>query len=79
MTNLLKCEIWSLLDYLYHQNQYKIIGIYLSRQTNMSISQQINLAGKLVEDHCAMMFFITEKQQKTSELSLSHIKHSRII
>ena len=45
----------------------------------MSISQQINLAGKLVEDHCAMMFFITEKQQKTSELSLSHIKHSRII
>ena len=32
----------NLLDYLYHQNYYKLIGIDLSRQTNANISQQIN-------------------------------------
>ena len=31
-----------LLDYSYHQNYYKLIGIDLSRQTNTSINQQIN-------------------------------------
>ena len=31
----------NLLDYLYHQKCYKLIGIDLSRQTNMSIPQQI--------------------------------------
>ena len=41
------------------------IGIDLSRQTNMSISQQINFVGKLEEDDGPTMFFITEKQQKT--------------
>ena len=29
----------SLLDYLYHQKYYKLIGIDLSRQTNANISQ----------------------------------------
>ena len=38
--------IGNLLDYLYHQNYYKVIGIDLSRQTNTSITQQINLTGK---------------------------------
>ena len=32
----------NLLDYLHHQNYYKLIGIYLSRQTNTNIPQQIN-------------------------------------
>ena len=54
----------TLLDYLYHQNYYKLIGIDLSRQTNMSIPQQINFAGKLEEDNGATIFFIAEKQQK---------------
>ena len=40
----------SLLNYLYHQKYYKLIGIDLSRQTNTSIPQQINLTGKLEED-----------------------------
>ena len=31
----------NLLDYLYHQKCYKLIGIDLSRQTNTSIPQQI--------------------------------------
>ena len=40
----------SLLNYLYHQKYYKLIGIDLSRQTNTSIPQQINLTRKLEED-----------------------------
>ena len=32
----------NLLDYLYHQNYYKFIGIDLSRQTNTTIPQQTN-------------------------------------
>ena len=53
-----------LLDYLYRQKYYKLIGIDLSRQTNTSISQQINFTGKLQEDDDAIMFFVSEKQQK---------------
>ena len=54
----------NLLDFSYHQNYYKIIGIDLSRQTNTSISQQINFIGKLEEGDGAIMFFIDEKQHK---------------
>ena len=53
------------LDYLYHQNYCKLISIDLSRQTNMSIPQQINFTRKLEENDGATMFFIAEKQQKT--------------
>ena len=35
----------NLLDYLYHQKHYKLIGINLSRQSNTSI-KQFNLTGK---------------------------------
>ena len=55
----------NLLDYLYHQNYYKVIDIDLSRQINTSILQQITFIGKLEEDDGATMFFISEKQQKT--------------
>ena len=55
----------NLLYYLYHQNYYQLIGIDLSKQINMSITQQINFKGKLEEDDGATMFFINEKQQKT--------------
>ena len=41
----------------------KIIGIDLSRTTNLGITQQINFAGKLEEDHGATMFFIAKKKQ----------------
>ena len=34
-----------LLDYLYRQNYYRLIGIDLSRQTNITILQQVNYAG----------------------------------
>ena len=49
-----------LLDYLYHQNYYKLIGIDFLRQKNASIAQQIYFTGKLEEDDGA-----TEKQPKT--------------
>ena len=55
----------NLLDFSYHQNYYKLIGIDLSRQTNTSISQQINFIGKLEENNGATMFFIALKEQKT--------------
>ena len=47
----------NLLDCLYHQKYYKNIGIDLSRQTNTSISQQINFVGKLVEHDGGTMLF----------------------
>ena len=40
----------NLLDYVYHQKYYKLIGIDLSRQTIMSVPQQINFVAKLEED-----------------------------
>ena len=54
-----------LLHYLYHQNYYKLIGIYLCREKNTNIPQQINFAGKLEKGYGVTMFFIAEKQQKT--------------
>ena len=54
-----------LLDYLYHQNYYKPVGIDISKQTNTSIPQEINFTGKWQQDDGgATMFFITEKQQE---------------
>ena len=55
---------WNLLDYLYHQNYYNLIGIDVSKQLNVSIAQQINFLGKLEEDDGATIFFVSEKQQK---------------
>ena len=52
----------NLLDYLYHQKYYKVIGIDLSRQTNTVISQQINFTKKLEEDDGAKISIIAEKQ-----------------
>ena len=55
----------NVLDYFYHHNYYKLIGIDLSRQMNTSIPQQINFTGNLEENDDASMFFVAEKQQKT--------------
>ena len=48
----------NVLDYLYHQKYYKLNGMDLSRQTDTTVSQQINFTGKLEEDNGATMFFI---------------------
>ena len=58
------CTTGTLLDYLYHQNYYKLIATYLSRQTDKTIPQQINLTGKLEEDDGVKMFFTAERQKK---------------
>ena len=55
----------NVVDYSYHQNNYELIDIDLSRQTSTTIPQQINFIGKLEEDEGAIMLFIAEKQQKT--------------
>ena len=55
----------NLLDFSFHQNYYKFIGIDLSKQINTSIPQQINFTGKLQEDDGATMLVLAEKQQKT--------------
>ena len=54
----------TLLDYLYHQNYYKLISIDLSRQKNTYIRHQINFTEKLENDEDATMFCIVEKKQK---------------
>ena len=41
----------NVLDNLYYQNYYQLIGINLSRQTNRNSSHQVNLVGKLEEYH----------------------------
>ena len=63
MKNLLKCQkndytTGNLLDFLYHQNYYKLIGIDSSRQTNGNILQQINFVGKLEQDDGATIFVV---------------------
>ena len=55
----------NILDFSYHQNYHRFIGIDLSRQTNTSIPQQINFTRKLKKDGDAIMFFIAKKQQET--------------
>ena len=52
----------NLVDYLYNQNYYKLIGIDLSRQINRSIPQQNNFTEKLEKDDGAIMFFISKKR-----------------
>ena len=55
----------NLLDYLYHQNYYKLNCIDLSRQTNKTVLQQSNFTSKLEEEDGATMFFIGKNEQKT--------------
>ena len=51
------------MDYFYHQIYYKPIGIDLSRQRNISVSQFLF---KLEEGNGVPIFFIAENQQKTT-------------
>ena len=52
----------NLLDIAYFIENYKQIGIDLSKQTKLKDPQQIDFIGKLEnQDHEATMFFIIEK------------------
>ena len=54
----------NLLDHFYHQNYYKLIGVALSRQKNMSIPQQIKFVVKLEEDEGGVMFLMLKSSKK---------------
>ena len=55
------------LDFLYFKQNYKLIAIDLSKQTNLKNLQQINFIGKLKnQDYEATMFFIIEKSEETT-------------
>ena len=57
----------TLLDYSYHQNYYKLIGIHLLRQKNTKISQ-ISFTRKLEEDNDATMFLSLKSSKKNFSL-----------
>ena len=57
----------NLLDFAYFRENYRLIAIDLSKQTNLKDLQQINFIGKLEgQDHGAAMFFIIEKSEETT-------------
>ena len=59
----------NLLHYEYFPKHYKLIGIDLTKQTeleNLDLKQQIDLIGKLERNEGATMFFIIEKSEETT-------------
>ena len=54
----------NLLDFSYHRNYYKLVGIDSSWQTNTSISQQINFVKKLEECDVTIMFLLLKSGKK---------------
>ena len=55
-----------LLDFAYFIENYKLIAIYLSKQTKLKDPQQINFIRKLDKDNGATIFFIIEKSEETT-------------
>ena len=54
------------LDFSYFKENYRLIGIDLSKQTKLKDPQQINFIGKHQnQDDGATMFFIIEKSEET--------------
>ena len=59
------CTTGHLLDFAYFRDNYKLITIDLSKQTNLKDPQQINFIGKLErQNNRATMFFIFEKSEE---------------
>ena len=56
----------NLLDLAYLKKKYKLIAIYLSKQTKLKDPQQISFVGKLLNTHGATIFFIIEKSKETT-------------
>ena len=53
----------NILDYLYHQ-KYKLAGVYLSRQKNISIHQKDNFTGELEEENVQQCFLLLKSSNK---------------
>ena len=62
-----------MLDYLYYQKYYKVIGIDLSRQANTNVIQKINFVGKIEESDGGKMFFIEKQQTAILNFSLDSL------
>ena len=56
----------NLLDFACFKKNYRLIAIYLSKQTKLKDPHQINFIGKLLKDTGAKMFFIIEKSEETT-------------
>ena len=56
----------NLLDFAYFKKNYRLIAIYLSKQTKLKDLQQINVIGKLLRNTGATMFFIIGKSEETT-------------
>ena len=54
----------TLIDFSYHQNYHKLIGIDLLRQRNTRISQKINLIGEVEEDYEEQHFLLLKSSKK---------------
>ena len=62
MKKLPKCqEIIIIQQEIYYHQKYKLFEVDLSKQTDMSIPEQINSVEKSKEDDDATMLFIAEK------------------
>ena len=62
MKKLPKCqEIIIIQQEIYYHQKYKLFEVDLSKQTDMSIPEQINSVEKSEEDDDATMLFIAEK------------------
>ena len=62
MKKLPKCqEIIIIQQEIYYHQKFKLFEVDLSKQTDMSIPEQINSVEKSEEDDDATMLFIAEK------------------
>ena len=66
MSNNNDYKTGNLLDFAYFKENYKLIAIYLSKQTKLKDPQQISFIGKLDEANGATLFFIIEKSEETT-------------
>ena len=67
MSNNNDYKVGNLLDFVYFKENYRLIGIDLSKQTKLKVPQQINFIGKLENQaHKATMFFIIKKSEETT-------------
>ena len=56
----------NLLDFVYFKENYRLIAIELSKQTELKDPQQISFIDKLLNRHGATMFFIIEKSEEAT-------------
>ena len=67
MTNNNNYATGNLLDFAYHKENYKLIAIDLSKQTEIKDPQQINFIDKIErQDNGVTMFFIIKKSEETT-------------